>query len=112
MKKRRPQTITLGLPRTNLTFERRKANDKKMNGKNIEDQEKYLIKNSLNFRSIAPWREKETIISPAMIKNIILEIENADSFLSFNLNDLFVNLFLFFTIVNHCISKFVSSSIT
>jgi len=81
-----------------LTFDRRKANDRKIKGKKTDDQEKYLIKISLNLKRIAPWREKETRISPAIAKNTIWEMEKIDSFLSFNLNDFFVNLFLLLAI--------------
>lgn len=47
---------------------------------------------------IIPCLEKEINISPAIIKKIIWEIEKTDSFFSFNLNDRFVNLFLFLLI--------------
>jgi hypothetical protein len=52
-------------------LERRNANAKKMKGRNIEDQEKYFRRISLNLRRTSPCREKEISISPAMAKKTI-----------------------------------------
>ena len=54
MKNSKPPTITFGCPKTNLTLESKNANAKKINGRRIDDQEKYFSKKLLNVRSATP----------------------------------------------------------
>jgi len=49
----------------------RNAKAKKINGRKIDDQEKYLRRMLLKSRRITPWREKEIRIRAAMAAKIV-----------------------------------------
>jgi len=89
IKKSRLPITTLGWPSGILNFETKKAKDKKIKGRNIVVQEKYLIKKSFSFTRRTPCLAKETITRPAREKKNICAIDKIVAFLSLILKAFF-----------------------
>ena len=95
IKKRSDPTKTLGWLKKNFIFESKKANERKIKGKNAAAQENESVSKSFNFTRINPLRVKETSTKPARAKKTIWEMEKIVALLSLKLNFLFGTLWCF-----------------
>jgi len=96
IKKSKDPTRTFGWLKGILILERRKARERKTNGKNIVAQENESTSRSFSLTRISPRLVKEIIINAARAKKTIWEMEKIVALLSLRLNFLLGTLWCFF----------------